>query len=251
MTGEWHADVLAGLIGLACLYVWAARVRRQPLPCGRALAAAAGLLVLAGALNGPLHDLSDRYLFSAHMVQHLMITLVAPPLLLVALVPGMLAPALRWPPVRRALGWLTRLPVAFVLYSGALVVWHLPGPYNAALERHGLHIVQHLSLMTAAVLAWWPILSPEEGVPRAAYPAQLLYLFLLGLPMTAVAAFVTFADDPLYPFYAAAPRITALSPLEDQRLGGVIMWVPAGLIPLMVFTRVFFRWVAAERDEVL
>jgi putative membrane protein len=246
--GEWHLDVLAGLAGLGVLYAWAARGRGRPPGVGRASAAAAGLLVLAGALNGPLHDLSDRYLFSAHMVQHVLITLVAPPLLLLGLAPGMLAPVLGAPLVAAALRALTRLPVAFGLYAVALVGWHLPGPYNAALERHGLHVVQHLTLMVTATLAWWPVVAPEPALGAPSYGARLLYVFLLGLPMTAVAAFVTFAEEPLYPFYAAAPRIGGLSPLEDQRLGGLIMWVPASLVLLAAFTTLFFRWAGTEAE---
>ena len=79
--------------------------------------------------------------------------------------------------------------------------------------------------------------------------AQLLYLFVFGMPMTVVAAMITSAEQVLYPFYEAAPRITDLTPLADQRLGGLIMWVPSGLIPLAAFTVVYFRWVAAEADE--
>lgn len=246
--GEWHAEVLAGLAAIALLYGWLARRQRRRPPAGRLLALAGSLAVFAGALNGPLHDLSDRYLFSAHMVQHLLITLAAPPLLLAALPPGMLAPLLRRRPPARALRALTRPPVAFALYNAALVGWHLPAPYEAALEHHGLHIVEHLTFIATALLAWWPILSTEPSLPRAAYGVRLLYLFLLSLPMTAVAAFVTLAERPLYPFYAAAPRLFDLSPLQDQRLGGVIMWVPAALAPLAAFTGVFFCWAAAEAD---
>jgi putative membrane protein len=249
MPGEWHADVLGGLGLLAAAYVVATRRARESLASPRALAMAAALAVLAGSLNGPLHDLSDRYLFSAHMVQHLVLTLVFPPLFLLAMTPGRLAPLLAVPRLAAGLRQLTRPPVTLALYSIALVAWHLPGPYNAALEWHPLHIVQHLTFLTTAVLAWWPILSPAPAAPRAAYPAQMLYLFLLGIPMMAVAALVTMAEVPLYPFYAAAPRLWGLSPVEDQRLGGLIMWIPGSVVPLIAFTAVFFRWAAAERDE--
>jgi putative membrane protein len=249
LIGEWHPEVIAGLAALALLYLWRARGLPAPLPPGRGYSFAAGLLVLAGALNGPLHDLSDHYLFSAHMVQHLLLTLVAPPLLLAGLGPGMLEPVLRRRRLERALFGLTRAPVTFAVYNVTLLGWHLPGPYNAALEHHPLHIVEHLTFLSTAVLLWWPVLSPEPRLPRLHYAAQLLYIFLLGLPMTAVAALITMADVPLYPFYAAAPRVWAISALEDQRLGGLIMWVPAGIAPLAAFTAVFFRWVAAEGDE--
>ena len=248
MIGSWHPEVIAGLAGLGALYVWRARAGETPLPLGRALAFASGVGVIAVALNGPLHDLADQSLFSAHMGQHLLLMLVAPPLLLAGLRPGMLAPALRLPAVAAALGVLTRAPVAFLLYNAALVAWHLPLTYGLALEHHPLHVVQHLTFMATAVLAWWPILSPEPQLPRAPYPVQLLYLFLLGVPMTAVAAIITMADHALYPFYAAAPRVAAVSALDDQRLGGLLMWVPAGVAPLAAFTAVFFRWASAERE---
>src|SRR5206468_683864 len=177
-SGEIHVDVVLGVGLLAAAYAraWTRGPRgglREP-----ALFLAA-LLVLLVALNGPLHDLSDYYLFSAHMVQHLLLTLVVPPLLLAG-TPGWIADAL-----------LGRL-------------------------RRRLH-----------------------------YGTQILYLFAFGIPMTVVAAMITGAEQTLYPFYAAAPRLFGLEALADQRLGGLIMWVPAGLVPLLAFTVVFFRWVAA------
>jgi putative membrane protein len=248
-SGEVHADVVlgAGALGLAYALAWARG------PRGRAAEAAAffaALCVLLLALNGPLHDLADYYLFSAHMVQHLLLTLVVPPLLLAGTPAWMLDAALRgWAPA----GWLVRAatrPVpALALYSVALIAWHLPGPYQAALETHAWHVIEHLLLLGTAVLAWWPVVSPSRVAPRIHYGAQILYLFAFGIPMTVVAAMITGAEEVLYPFYAAAPRLFALPPLADQRLGGLIMWVPAGLIPLVAFSVVFFRWVAAEADE--
>jgi putative membrane protein len=249
LIGSWHPEVIAGLAGLALLYLRQTRMLAAPPRSARGISFAAGLLVLAGALNGPLHDLSDHYLFSAHMVQHLLLTLVAPPLLLAGLTPGMLAPVLRWERLTRALLRLTRAPVTFVVFNATLLLWHVPGLYNAALEYHPLHVVEHLTFIATAVLLWWPVLSPEPRLPRAHYAAQLLYLFLLGLPMTVVAALITMAEVPLFPLYVAAPRVWAISPLEDQRLGGLIMWVPAGIAPLAAFTAVFFRWAAAEKEE--
>jgi len=130
-----------------------------------------------------------------------------------------------------------------------LVGWHLPGPYGAALEHHAWHVVEHLVLIATALLAWWPVLSPSALLPRLHYGAQILYLFAFGMPMTVVAAMITGAEHTLYPFYDAAPRILPLTALADQRLGGLIMWVPAGLMPLVTFTVVFFRWVAAEAEK--
>jgi putative membrane protein len=252
-AGEIHADVVlgVGLLALAYAIAWARGPRtglRFPAPF------MAALVVLLAALNGPLHDLSDYYLFSAHMVQHLLLTLVVPPLLLAG-TPGWMADAIvqrlrRWSGVGGLLRAATRPVPALTIYAVALIGWHLPGPYGAALDHHRLHVIEHLVLIATALLAWWPVLSPSALLPRLHYGAQILYLFAFGLPMTVVAAMITGAEDILYPFYAAAPRLFGLTALADQRLGGLIMWVPAGLIPLTAFTVVFFRWVAAEDDEV-
>jgi putative membrane protein len=251
-SGEVHADVVfgAGLLALAYAVAWARGPHRS---VRQASLFGGGLLVLLGALNGPLHDLSDYNLFSAHMVQHVLLMLVVPPLLLAG-TPAWMADALAAPLLRpRRLGAAIRLatrPVpALGLYTVALVGWHLPGPYGAALEHHGWHVIQHLALIATAVLAWWPVLSPGTRLPPLHYGAQILYLFALGLPMTVVAAMITGAEHVLYPFYATAPRVLPLTPLADQRLGGLIMWVPAGMMPLIAFTVVFFRWVAAEAQE--
>jgi putative membrane protein len=247
-----HAEVVLGVGLAAALYAGAARrVRVRPVEAGRFLGALAALLV---ALNGPLHDLSDGYLFSAHMVQHLVLTLVVPPLLLTGLPAGMLDALLAPVLARRFTAVLARtltrpLP-AISLYAVALIRWHLPAPYNLALEVHGWHVVEHLVLLATAVIGWWPIASPSRRLPPLPYAGQLLYLFVFGMPMTVVAAMITAAERVLFPFYAAAPRMFGLAPLADQRLGGVIMWVPSGLIPLAAFTLVFFRWVAAEAEEV-
>jgi putative membrane protein len=241
----------AGLAAAGWAWAWHRRGTR-PRP-GQAARLLGGLLAALVALNGPLHDLSDWYLFSAHMVQHLLLTLVVPPLLLTGtpafMVDGLLRPVLATRAGGAVVRMLTRPLPAFALYAVALVGWHLPGPYTTALEVHGWHIVEHLVLVTAALAGWWPILSPSRLAPPLPYAAQLLYLFVFGMPMTVVAAMITGAEHVLYPFYEAAPRLFDLSPLADQRLGGVIMWVPSGLIPLVAFTVVFFRWAAAEADE--
>jgi putative membrane protein len=186
------------------------------------------------------------------MVQHLVLTLIVAPLWLAG-TPGWMLDALAaraasrrglWPVLR----WLTRPLPAFAVFGVAIVAWHLPGPYNAALETHGWHVVEHLVLLGASVVGWWPILSRSTRLPALPYAGQLLYLFVFGMPMTVVAAMVTGAEHVLYPYYAAAPRLFDLTPLADQRLGGVIMWVPAGIIPVVAFTVVFFRWAAAEHE---
>ena len=248
--GSLHPETILAAAVAATLYARAAR--RIPTRPGQALRFVGALVALLVALNGPLHDLSDWYLFSAHMVQHLVLTLLVPPLLLTGL-PGAMLDRLLTPLLARRSAaavarTVTRPLPALALYAVALFVWHLPGPYTIALEIHGWHVVEHAILLATAILGWWPVLSPSRVLPPLPYAAQLLYLFVFGMPMTVVAAMITGAERVLYPFYAAAPRITDLTPLADQRLGGIIMWVPAGLIPLAAFTAVYFRWAAAEAE---
>jgi putative membrane protein len=110
--------------------------------------------------------------------------------------------------------------------------------------------VEHLMMMVTSVILWWPVLSPLRAVPRAPYPVQLLYLFVVGLPMVMVAIFIAMADRLLYPFYATAPRVwEQLTPYADQNLGGLIMWIPGSLIFLITISVVFFRWQAAGADD--
>jgi putative membrane protein len=248
-TGTVHPEVVLGTVALGAAWLGAFVVRGEPLPRARATAFFAGLATFFVALSGPLHDAAEFYLFSAHMVQHLLLTLVGVPLLLVG-TPAWMGDAVlgRGRRARLALA-LTRPVLGLGAYSVALIVWHLPGPYGAALATPAWHVVEHASLVGGAVLAWWAVLGPSTVAPPIPYGAQILHLFVFGIPMTVVAALITGAERPLYEFYVHAPRVTGLDPLEDQRLGGVIMWVPAGFIPLVAFTAVFFRWVASERED--
>jgi len=131
-----------------------------------------------------------------------------------------------------------------------VAAWHLPPLYNLAMAHHPVHIVQHLMFLTAAVLMWWPVLSPLPELPRISYPAQMLYLFLMSIPMSLVSVTIVYADSVLYPAYAAAPRIWGISPMLDQLSGGLIMWIPGGLYFFVIISVVFFRWQQKDVDTV-
>jgi len=244
-----HPSTAIGISALGALYIWASKVlQREPSAAQRSFFFS-GLLLMFASLNGPIHDLSDSYLFSAHMVQHLLLTLAVPPLLLAGTPGWMLRPVLsrrRIAPVAR---FFTRAPIAFVTFNLVIAVWHLPAFYNAAMAHHSLHILEHLMFMAAAVLMWWPLLSQLPEFPRLAYPGQMLYSFLMSIPMSIVAFYIAMADHVLYPAYSAAPRVLPLSPLEDQLLGALIMWIPGGLIFIIIMTVVFFKWNARGEDS--
>ncbi len=249
-----HPSTVLGVIALAALYRWRARVGvRLGYELGSTKPAffTLALLILFLSLNGWLHDLSDSYLFSAHMVQHLVLALVIAPILIMATPGWMLRPALAYRPVAATARWVTSPFRTFAIFNVVMCGWHLPPLYNLAMAHHPVHIVQHLMFLIAAVLMWWPILSPLPELPRIAYPMQMLYLFLMSIPMSIVAVYIAYADSVLYPAYAVAPRIWGISPMQDQLIGGLIMWIPGGLFFFAVISVIFFRWQQHNGDETV
>jgi len=248
-----HASTVIGILALAALYEWRSRVHRraggEPLGRAKPTVLAIALITLFLSLNGWLHDLSDSYLFSAHMVQHLVLALVVAPLLIMATPGWMLRPALAWRGVGAVARWLTAPAHCFVIFNVVLAAWHLPPMYEYAMAHHAIHIVQHLCFMTAAVLMWWPVLSPLPELPRLSYPGQMLYLFLLSIPMSLVAVCIGYADHVLYPWYASAPRIWGITPMQDQMIGSLIMWIPGGLFFFAIISVVFYKWQQVDGDE--
>ena len=225
----------------------AATAPAGPTPVQR-LSYFSSLVLLFLTLNGPLHDLSDFYLFSGHMVQHLILTLVVPPLMIVGTPGWMLRPLLRRASLFAAARRLTSVTWCFVAFNVVLAFWHLPPLYNLALANHGVHIGQHLMFIAASVLMWWPLMSPLPELPRAAYPAQMLYCFRMVIPMSIISIYIAMADTLLYPAYAAAPRIMGITPMQDQQYGGLIMWIPGGVFFYAVMTVVFFKWSNRGED---
>ncbi len=237
-----HPEALALVVALGGAWLAAWRASGRPLPRAQATAFFGGLLALTMALNGPLHDLAERSLVSAHMIQHLLLVLVVAPCLLAGALPVLLDRALAVRSVRAIVAAATQPVAALGIYAAALVVWHVPGPYALTIRSELWHVAAHVTLVGSAVLAWWPVVSPSRRLPALPYGARILYLFAFGIPMTVVAAMITGAEVVLYPTASATP-------IEDQRLGGILMWVPAGIVPLIAFTIVFFRWCAAESDD--
>jgi putative membrane protein len=249
-----HWSTVIGLAALAGLYEWRARAAAKepaggapPTGAQRALFTA-GLVVLFLSLNGPLHDLSDSFLFSAHMVQHLVLTLIVPPLLIAGTPASLFRQALRSRTVARVARVVTKPVACYAIFNAVLAAWHLPVFYNLAIAYHPVHIAQHLMFLTAATLMWWPLMSPLPELPRLPYPMQMLYCFLMTIPMSIVAIFITYSGEILFPGYASAPRVWGISPMQDQLFGGLIMWIPGGLFFVGVMSVVFFKWAARDTD---
>jgi len=231
--------VLAGTAALAAAYVWLVRNRSVATeawaPTGR-LYFATGLTVLLLALESPIDVGGDHYLFSLHMLQHLLLSMVVPPLLLLGLPPRWLTwNRFRIPPV-----------LASLIFNAVLVTWHLPFLYQATLTNEAIHVLEHLSFLLTGILFWWPIIAPAERQPALTPIGKLAYLGFAGIPPTILGIAFILSPSVLYPFYAAAPRVTALGALEDQQLAGLAMFALGNLIYFGAMTILFF---ALDRKE--
>ncbi len=243
---HWHPSVVIGLGGFLAAYLWAMGPRAKARHVGLFLG---GIAALAVALLGPVAEWAEHVSLSGHMVQHLLLMLVVPPLWLAGTPARVLRPLLRLPGIEVAGRALTRPAVAFLVPAAVLIVWHRPPFFEAALRSEAVHILEHLTLVGTGLLAWWPLLGPLPEWPRPVPPAQLLYLFVSTVPMMAVAAPITLAEDVLYPFYAQAAGAWPLSPRADQELAGVLMWVVGPLGYVVAGTIVFFRWASLEEAD--
>ncbi len=251
---SWRPEVLLVVVGLGALYTWGwRRVRRagypRLAPWWRLLFYLSGLAALVLALVSPIDELASS-LFSAHMVQHLLLMMVAAPLLLLAnplpvclwglprkerrAIGRLLTRNARF---RRVLWAVTLMPVAWLLYVGNLWLWHLPMAYQAALRDPLIHDLEHLAFFGTALLFWWPIIEPAPRLhERTRIGFGILYLLAATGQNTALGALIAIPERVLYPFYATRPGPPALSPLDDQALAGGLMWTSGHmyLIPILL-----------------
>lgn len=250
---QWNLDpsILIGTALIIGLYLYAIgpyRKRRfpeEPIRAGQTIAFLSGMLIMFLALVSPLDELGDSYLFSAHMVQHLILTIIGPPLLLLGTPEWMVKPALSNKVVFKVAKFFTYPVVAFVLFNVDFWLWHAPSLYNATLENETIHIFEHLTFIFFGLCYWWPIFSPSKDLPPLRIGAQILYLFLSGMPSVLLGAGLTFSP-PLYAPYIVAPRIWGISAATDQQLGGLIMWVPVSIFYIVIMSVLFIRWMLQQ-----
>ena len=206
-----------------------------------------GVLVMWIASDYPVHDLAERYLFSVHMVQHLLLTLVAPPLLLVG-TPDWLK---RWlfrsvPALHILARSIARPMLAAVIYHVAFVFTHWPPVVDAALHSEPVHFLAHCLIFFTALNMWFPVMNRMPDYPMLSPPGRMIYLFLQSVIPTVPASFLTFADGLIYKFYGTVPHPFHLSAIADQQLAGALMKVAGGGILWGVIIVMFFRWYAEE-----
>jgi len=250
---NWDPSIVIGAALIVGLYLYAIgplckRHHFEPASKGQIFAFLLSVGLMFLALVSPLDELGDSYLFSAHMVQHLFLTIVGPPLLLIGTPAWFIRPILRNKTLFAILRFLTYPAVAFVIFNADFFLWHAPALYNATLENQNIHILEHMTFIIFGLLNWWPIFSPSQELPRLSIGGQILYLFLSGMPVVLLGAGLTFAS-PLYAPYIAAPRVWGISAATDQQLGGLIMWVPGNIIFIAIMSALFLRWMQNKERE--
>ncbi len=259
----FEPGVITGLLAAAILYARGWRRLRilapRRFPAWRLACFLGGLLTIFVAIASPL-DAFANLLLMVHMTQHLLLTMVAPPLVLLGspflpLLLGLprrirvdaIGPFLTWRPLKRLGAFLVHPVVCWTAFVLSNVAWHTPPLYELALRSSGWHRVEHASFLITSLLFWWPVIEPWPSRMRWPRWTMIPYLLLADIQNTALAAFLSFYERVLYPTYAEAPRISSLSPLGDQAAAGAIMWVPGSIAFLVPAGLIAIQFLSPKR----
>jgi cytochrome c oxidase assembly factor CtaG len=244
MIMPFDPSVYAGLVALFLGHAWLARAS-QDATARHTVYFVAGLVALWVALESPIDTISDRYLDSVHMLQHVLLGFVAPPLMLLGLSPRMAGRLMRVPLFRA----VTEPVPAQVIGGAVMILWHIPALYDATLRSEELHIVEHITFIGAGVVLYWPVLKDTSAHARweMSPGAKLLYLLVATIPQDGVALALLFSREPFYEFYVHVPRlIDSLTPVVDQTLAGAVLMVLGKATMLVSGLAIFFRWFGRE-----
>jgi putative membrane protein len=264
---EWSAPIGISVALCVTIMVYARgwfRVRAafpNLIPLWRLAAFAAGIISIWIAIGSPLAAFDEASL-SVHMVQHLLLMAIAPPLILLGapalpLLHGLpqkiardvVGPLLRWN-FAKSLGLLITNPaICWLAAAFALIAWHVPAIFELALRKNWLHELEHATFLTAGLLFWWPVVQPWPSVARWPRWSIPLYLFFATLPCDVLSAFLAFSDRVVYRSYLSAPRLFNLAPLEDQQYAAAIMWVSVTLIYLIPLAIVTLQLLSPQKSQ--
>lgn len=257
---QFHWTLSPAILFPIAVYAWLyirryLEVRRTSGPRGagpRQLSAfIVSIVLLLVALVSPLDGLGEDYLFSGHMVQHLLLADLAPLFVLLALSRVIMRPLTRRLQfIERSLGPLAHPASALVLWLALTYFWHIPSMYNAALEHAPVHALQHVTFFTAGVMVWWPLIQPVPMRNRLQGMWTFGYIAAAKAGLAALGLYLTWSSSVAFDYYNSVPRIWGLSAVEDQNVGGAIMMVEQSLVLVTVLAVLFSRMLAqSEEDE--
>jgi putative membrane protein len=262
---EFDPGVVIALSASALLYgvglyrLWRSGGKGRGIRAWEALSFAGGWLALVVALVSPLHPWG-RALFAAHMTQHELLMLVAAPLLVLGrpvvaflwAIPSSWSAALgRWSngsAWRAVWGFFSSAMIAWLLHALILWMWHIPALFDATIDNDWVHAAQHTSFLLSAMLFWWAIM--HKGQRPMGYGLAVLYLFTTALHSGLLGVLLTFARRLWYPVYQQTTQSWGLSPLQDQQLGGLVMWIPAGVVYIVAGLALFAGWLRESQRRV-
>lgn len=251
LTEAWRFSSPAWLIavGAFALYLWAFGARDRV----RVVAFVGAMIVFLLATVSPIAVLADGYLFSAHIVQHLLLLLLIPPLLIVSLPPDRVASALRRPSLRFTQDAFGRAPVSWMVGLGIMWLWHIPALCTASVTSVPAYVAQCTTLLLAGFAFYWPVMHPVAS-ERLSPPGAIVYLFTGCLACTLLGILLTFAPVSACPIYMHPVDTLGIMPLlhhqwqlthaADQQLGGLMMWIPACMVYLASILVITQRWLA-------
>jgi putative membrane protein len=250
-----HPEVWLLVLGVVGLYAWAGKVigpkvvgpDRPPFTSRQVACFVTGIVLLEVASDWPIHDVGEKYLFMVHMTQHLLLTMVIPPLMLLATPEWLARLVLGKGRVDRVVHTLGRPIPACAVFNLLLLGTHWPKIVNTASENALFHYGVHSVLVTTAFLLWLPICGPLPEI-RISMPGQMLYLFVTSIVPTVPGGWMTFANGALYKVYDTPQRMWNISVTSDQQAAGLIMKLVGGTYLWVLITIIFFRWASRHAD---
>ncbi len=252
LTWNFAPSILMMLISQAALYGYLITIARKDGHWGsevrvsHAIYFMLGLILIFVALVTPIDSLSNEALFSAHMVQHILLMLLASACLLLGTPGYWIRYLYDLPVLKKGLPLVTHPLVTLISFNAVMWIWHIPTLYEGALRNPNIHILEHMMFLIFGVLMWLPIIHDVPPLHVLSYPARMAYLFACMISSSILGAIFTFAPTIAFPFYGNAPLAFGLSPMTDQQLAGLIMWVPGSGIFFVAILIVFAAWLNAE-----
>ena len=253
---QFHPEVWLLVAFVIGSYTYAIRViGRRIHPTGEVVstkqlrAFVAAVLLLWVASDWPMHDIAEEYLYSVHMVQHMVLSYFVPPLVWLATPAWLFDVVVGGGRARPVVRFLSRPPIAGVLFNLVIMITHIPALVNRSVSNGPLHYFLHVLVVTSALLMWIPVLGPNKSW-QIGYGGKMIYLFLMSVVPTVPAAWLTFAEGVVYKHYDIPVRVWGLSATVDQQVAGAVMKLGGGVFLWTVITYMFFkRFMARFSDE--